>query len=326
MRLTALGIKRGDAYLLQNDNNENFLFDAGSPSVFQLLHQKGCCHLRVAICSHNDADHTDGFENLLKSCIRIDELWLPNIWASIVLFLNNHSENINEDYISSLKKEIGKINVDIQAIYNQRDISPLEIEQVQYKEVYQKLPYKTDKILKIIKLARRKNIRIRFFKPLDYEVNNVCDFGFVAKNSEEVNSVPVLNSITQLAMAIKLSAENKYSLVFEYRQDEPRILFTADSDLYFVQQNGIHYNGSMVITAPHHGSDSNASAYDKIQADNPFYIRTFYNKKHSIKAFLALQNCQKYCVRCCHQEQEVVFEWNNDSWYNVSGHSCISYY
>lgn len=321
MRLTALGIKRGDAYLLQNDNNENFLFDAGHSNVFQFLYQKGCCHLHVAICSHNDADHTDGFENLLKSCIRIDELWLPNIWASIVLFLNNHSESINEDYIYSLKKEIGKINVDRQAIYNQRDISPLEIERVQYKEVYQKLPYKTDKIVKIIKLARCRNIRIRFFKPLDYEVNNVCDFGFVAKNSEEVNSVPVLNSITQLAMAIKLSAENKYSLVFEYRRYDPKVLFTADSDLFFIQRTLV-YNNSMVITAPHHGSDSNAFAYNKIQANNPFYVRTFYNNKHSIKTFLALQNCKKYCVRCCHQEQEVVFEWNNNRWNNISGHYC----
>lgn len=322
MRLTALEIKKGDAYLLQNDNNENFLFDAGSPKVVNLLYQKGCCYLNVAICSHNDSDHTAGFENLLKSCVQIDELWLPNIWASIVSFLNEHYNEISEDYIEKLKREVKNADVDIQAFYHLQEENPLNIERIQYNTIYEKLPYKIDNIVKIFKLARCRNIRIRFFKPLNYEVNNVCNFGFVAKNSEEVNSVPVLNSITQLAMAIKLSAENKYSLVFEYRQDDPRILFTADSDLCFVQQTGIHYNGSMVITAPHHGSDSNASAYNKIQANNPFYVRTFYNNKHSIKTFLALQNCKKYCVRCCHQEQEVVFEWYNNRWNNISGHRC----
>lgn len=245
MRLTALGIKRGDAYLLQNDNNENFLFDAGHSNVSQFLYQKGCCHLHVAICSHNDADHTDGFENLLKSCIQIDELWLPDIWASIVSFLNEHYNEISEDYIEKLKREVKNADVDIQAIYHLQEENPLNIERIQYNTIYEKLPYKIDNIVKIFKLARCRNIRIRFFKPLNYEVNNVCNFGFVAKNSEEVNSVPVLNSITQLAMAIKLSAENKYSLVFEYRQDDPRILFTADSDLFFIQRTLV-YNNSMV--------------------------------------------------------------------------------
>lgn len=105
-RFTALTIKEGDAFLLE-DNGRNCLFDSGvNETIVNILKYKGIVKLDLAICSHNDADHAKGFIALLQSNIKIKEIWLPSFWLSILQYveeygvdwteIDRHNEEINE--------------------------------------------------------------------------------------------------------------------------------------------------------------------------------------------------------------------------------------
>ncbi len=97
-RFTALTIREGDAFLLEDDG-WNCLFDSGKDgSIVDLLEYKGINKLDLAICSHNDADHANGFIALLQSGLQIDEIWLPGLWASVLQFVkeNGIGDNVIE--------------------------------------------------------------------------------------------------------------------------------------------------------------------------------------------------------------------------------------
>lgn len=97
MRFTALTIREGDAFLLEDNYwPRRCLFDSGKDgTIVDLLKYKGVNCLDLAICSHNDADHAKGFIELLKSDIRIQEIWLPGLWSSILLFIKDFYSNNN---------------------------------------------------------------------------------------------------------------------------------------------------------------------------------------------------------------------------------------
>ena len=95
-RFTALTIKEGDAFLIE-DNGWNCLFDSGKDElIVDLLRYKGIDKLDLAICSHNDADHANGFIELLKSGFQIDEIWLPGLWASVLQFVKDNCDSRGE--------------------------------------------------------------------------------------------------------------------------------------------------------------------------------------------------------------------------------------
>jgi hypothetical protein len=106
-RFTALTIKEGDAFLLE-DNGWNCLFDSGvDDKIVDLLKYKGINKLDLAICSHNDEDHAQGFIELLESGFKIDEIWLPGLWASILQYIKNH--NIHSQEIECYNENDEKI-------------------------------------------------------------------------------------------------------------------------------------------------------------------------------------------------------------------------
>lgn len=90
LKFHALEVGSGDAFLLEN-NGWYCLFDAGGAKkkIVDLLKEKGIRKLDLAICSHNDKDHANGFLGLLElnSGIDIDEIWLPGTWAKIIEFV-----------------------------------------------------------------------------------------------------------------------------------------------------------------------------------------------------------------------------------------------
>ena len=85
LKFTALEVGSGDAFLLE-DGDKKILFDSGGSKnkIVALLKKKGINKIDLAICSHNDVDHANGFIGLLNSSISIKEIWLPGTWASII--------------------------------------------------------------------------------------------------------------------------------------------------------------------------------------------------------------------------------------------------
>lgn len=95
-RFTALTVREGDAFLLE-DNGWKCLFDSGKDGlIVDLLQKKGINILDLAICSHNDADHANGFIELFDSGFQIKEIWLPGLWASVLHFVKENCENGGE--------------------------------------------------------------------------------------------------------------------------------------------------------------------------------------------------------------------------------------
>lgn len=69
---------------------------------------------------------------------------------------------------------------------------------------------------------------------------------------------------------LALTTSNKQSLVFisPAHDEEPAVLFTADSDLSFPQS--IPWQNGMIVTAPHHGSEANAYAYERFTSETTY--------------------------------------------------------
>ncbi len=108
-KFTALEIGSGDAFLLEDyDNDWNCLFDAGGSKnrIVYLLKRKRIEELNLAICSHNDVDHANGFIGLLQSNINIDEIWLPGTWASVLKYVKDKGVGLDEvEFLFNVKCE-----------------------------------------------------------------------------------------------------------------------------------------------------------------------------------------------------------------------------
>lgn len=92
LKFTALEIGSGDAFLLE-DGERKILFDSGGnkTKIVTLLKKKGITKIDLAICSHNDIDHANGFIGLLESVdYDIDEIWLPGTWATILKYVRDN--------------------------------------------------------------------------------------------------------------------------------------------------------------------------------------------------------------------------------------------
>ena len=129
LKFHALEVGSGDAFLLENlEKNEwRCLFDAGGAKkrIVDLLKEKGINKLNLAICSHNDKDHANGFLGLLdkKSGIDIDEIWLPGTWAPIIDFVKKYGIPACEIelYYDQYKESIRKRDITPFNFYNNYD-------------------------------------------------------------------------------------------------------------------------------------------------------------------------------------------------------------
>ena len=118
LKFTALTVREGDAFLLEDDGWK-CLFDSGrDESIVDLLKFKGIDKLDLAICSHNDADHANGFIALLNSGFQIKEIWLPGLWASVLHFINDNCKNAGE---VELDEEV--FNGELDSLFTEKSVS-----------------------------------------------------------------------------------------------------------------------------------------------------------------------------------------------------------
>lgn len=82
---SALEVGQGDAFLLEKDDWKCLFDSGGSKSGLEsLLRKKKINHLNLAICSHNDFDHTNGFIGILGTrSVTIDEIWVIRKYYTI---------------------------------------------------------------------------------------------------------------------------------------------------------------------------------------------------------------------------------------------------
>lgn len=393
LKFTALEVGSGDAFLLEN-GEEKILFDSGGSKtkIVSLLKAKGIKRINLAVCSHNDKDHSNGFLGLLNSSIHIDEIWLPGTWASIihsmVIFMKSdywycvkgcfwidlfkeyschfefeedaHKANYNE--LLSTKEEISneQLKEELSFIINMLEDGCWEycrhcenkeqvlhryskcrkgtclyptckefriIINIEYPHVgisFKNLMIQLDTIIRIAEAALKNNVNIRWFEPIDACTNRRVCKNIILLNARTLATAKRINNLHMLALAMYLTMENKYSLAMEYLHDgNPVVRFSADSDS--TCQSNTPYNNNIIITAPHHGSDANASVYGGIKGNDIIWVRSdSKSRKRPCADFKSQIN--KYCLACYTQKikSEISFEYDNKAkrWMHITGNCC----
>lgn len=341
LTFTALKVSEGDAFLLQRNDGKNFLVDSGIRNEIVTPLKNLVSNIDIAICTHNDADHTDGLIELLKQKFPINEIWLPGIWANILQFIISKRDTAKvifdiEHYIDSLsagdirkKKEssldslFGDTTVSVDELKS--GLSDLAERYNNLKKINStKSPLNIafNNILTIATSAYNNGSNIRWFEPVKGCTNLHVDEGFVALNSYPMSQIQTIKSVPDVVDALCLTTVNKYSLAFEYYwENHPVIRFSADSDsdCKTVEK----YTDSIIITAPHHGSASNKDVY-KLDSDKAIWVRTCHHQiQMPCDKFLNVKN--RYCLRCDPKGifDQIRFEYIGDEWIRQEGNKCI---
>ena len=276
LKFTALEIGSGDAFLLE-DGDRKILFDAGGSQdlIVRLLKKKKIKKIDLAICSHNDIDHANGFIGLLKTDIIIEEIWLPGLWADILQFVidnrnnshtiwfeldeylcNNEAKNYSPEkqrYIPDNLYKSESVSVEsfddhLAIISELVDSGFLSFgEEVwdylnhfaRFYDYSCEFAINLKRIMKIAALAYGNGCKIRWFEPVDRCVVSPIDYSFVALNSKQVCKVKKLKNVACFMYALTLTKENQYSLVFEFfKNNAPVVRFSADSDVEYQSTSG----------------------------------------------------------------------------------------
>lgn len=178
-----------------------------------------------------------------------------------------------------------------------------------------------DRVARIARRAIQKGCHIRFF---EYNLHQSLGgaLGILEPvNSQEISKFPTFANADILDY-LALTIDNKQSLVFysPESQGEGAVLFCADSDLSGVSLNLPRPSNNILITSPHHGSESNKQAYqiinewlgDKAKA---IWVRSDSRSK-SRPGQIYKQQKNRYCTRCrtSWQARELYFSFGNQGW------------
>lgn len=358
MEFIALAIGSGDAFLLKDDGRI-ILFDSGGnkTKIVQALKANNVNHIHLAICSHNDQDHANGFIGLLKSKISVKEIWLPGIWSNIMQYLSDNSKEIDaiRRFGATQSVKFDNNEIDYDSLFSEESVSleyfddtiPHIDNRLQNVSLFADMTMRHEKrhtcyqcvhkdqcgfsvkinlkrIKEIVQLAYKKGCTIRWFEPITFCATNVIDYGFVALNSRQICRIRKIKNTMSFLQALTLSEENKYSLVFEYMKNGvPVVRFSADSDC--TCQSGSPYKNSIIITAPHHGSEANAIVYATFKGDTKIWVRSDgTSRKRPCAEFKKLAN--KYCL-ACHinkSKEELCFHYDSSTnkWIHKRGRYC----
>lgn len=346
LSFSALEVGQGDAFLLEKDGWKCLFDSGGSKSGLEsLLKNKRINHLNLAVCSHNDFDHTNGFLGILdtNSKITVDEIWLPGLFGSIIQYVVDNG--IPREILEPEDYQIDDIN--LESLYDRElraiscdefeDNMPMYIGFMDYAHRdmrHEFWPYfrfslkelslliKLKNIEKIAKLAYQRGCIIRWFEPVNGCAANYIDYGFTALNSKETHQIKKLKGVKEFIYALTLTDENKYSLVFEYAEEgTPIVRFSADSDC--TCQSVTPYLDNIIITAPHHGSEANQNVYNQIRGQNIIWVRSDRkSRKRPCAAFKSKAN--RYCLACRNRnfKTELRFEYDGNRWQHITGNSC----
>ncbi len=175
--------------------------------------------------------------------------------------------------------------------------------------------------------AYHSGARIRWFEHDNSVSFKANEDSLVPLNSREIVRMERKSSALEY---LALSVSNKGSLCFFSQSKDPglNVLFSADSDLKMTAR--IPWSNGMIITAPHHGSESNASAYSRFQSETkgsvtPFWMRSDWRYRNRPgRSFLSVHGT-KLCTLCRNRypkKQEVVMVSNGGTWTAINIKSC----
>lgn len=356
MQLTALPVNVGDSFLLR-DENKIILVDGGmnKQHILQLLNQEHIPHnhIDLIVCTHYDADHINGIIGILQSNkYTFKELWLPEILGSIGYTLSKKIRELFKDpreamvYIESedsgcesifTLQENNAIDHDPRENNSFEDIDTKVLDAfVDYprfryfepfwhyhdSDVNYKMMLTLSSTVSLISNALHSGAHIRWFKYNGY-THKTYGFDLYSENALQTDITLYDSKLFFLALYhLSLSDINKYSLVYMYHKENvPDLLFSADSDLHFYPQQ-VALKDNSIVTAPHHGSSANDSAYQKILGTNLIFVRSDRSQqKRPGQGYL--NETHKYCTICRNTTAKQKIELNySGSVFTTSARVC----
>ena len=311
MKFTSLPVNVGDSFLLTT-NDKVILVDGGKNKkhILTLLQQENIPdnHIDLLVCSHYDADHINGIIGILKSQkYSFDEIWLPEILGSIGYTLSKRIGNLFNDIrenrldIHDILMANGSIfekyeSKEIEGVSNNKSFEQIDsrmLEEFINGRIYGfpeytlrtnrysrtpsfKITSTAKSIANLISYSLNSKAYIRWFKYKEPCIPKTYGFDMFCQNAVQTDISLFDDTLLLMALyTIALSKINKYGLVFMHKKDQyPNILFTGDSDLSFYKNVHVRLNNHSIITAPHHGSDTNDLAYSKIRGNDLIYVRS----------------------------------------------------
>jgi beta-lactamase superfamily II metal-dependent hydrolase len=243
-----LNVGDADAIIIRqiiNGRSYVILIDAGHEGNAELIRERLLnyygSHINLAICTHPDSDHKDGFFSLLNDeDIQIDRLWLSDP---------------NEILTREEKQALG--------------------DEEEVREAIRKIWQKSeDDELNLIKLAKEKGIRVRnvidkFFNnhlhirivgpTVDYYKESIKNM--ITDNLSEIHSRKELDEEFVPDEEEDPSTSNATSLIVLFEpEDGKKLLFTGDANKKSLQLMLNEYEDLRnvdLLKVPHHGSRRN---------------------------------------------------------------------
>lgn len=317
MKFYALKISEGDSFVLQTNDEKNYLIDTGK-SDHECLHELrelAICRIDAVFITHFDADHFNGLESVVNSSIDVREVWLPDCFARIRKTLHGEASK----FLKTLLNEVDTTNASAMVGL------PTQNKNISFTLV--KLPDSVlikrhlEKLSSIVEICNCKNIPVRW---LTYH-NQIC-------NSRILNNIIGLNCTENrniqayeddLEVLYYLSRINQECIVIKYCS-QSEVLLTGDSGFSFAKDRKIELKDNSIVTAPHHGSRQNQLVYSIIQGSGLTYVRSHNStvQRGSIsETFIALE--RKYCVKCQNKKLERVFLEYIDGEWSAHNETCI---
>lgn len=151
--------------------------------------------------------------------------------------------------------------------------SYMEEHPLRQRLIYSDFMVLAGKIKRIVEEAILNGVQIRWYRPMAIDAGTVGpsggDTGFLEPmNSNEEQFVYVMNSSSLSALAyLSLTLANRNSLVFISPETDTdlAVVFSGDGLLDLLPSSKCPTR-DLIITAPHHGSEANASAYTNVLA------------------------------------------------------------
>lgn len=201
-----------------------------------------------------------------------------------------------------------------------------------------------ERIRRIAVQARRHEVPVRWFDFGEFEKTRQAAGGYkgllIPLNAVELDTPP--QPPAGQSFLVRLTPVNEECLVFMSPGDswhKPSFLFTGDSPL----GSGVNYSLSwlqwpddasrcVIATAPHHGSESNFSAYSHLfnAVNVGLWVRSGGTPKHPGPTYRQINPALRICTHCPRvgkplQAAEILFQFNQRWWrpnLRTNGHIC----
>lgn len=370
-QFVAINVGQGDAFFLQRQNRRILVDGGRSVEGFanHFVRTTNCSEVDVLVCTHNDADHANGVIGYLRDNLGVREVWLPGNWTpaleqilsdpfgypdTLLREIREESADLGVDGEGDLLEQLGplpppendlapadegaaeRILAALERAQDETWNSPLAPWAVVWEaaalrsrrlRVFVEALSAARRIRDIALLAFRRGATLRWF-----------EFGLQAPGGGDELLLFPLNARELilrrrpmwLLLALRLSVANQRSLVFYSPPSSGgAVLFSADSDLVTTRCPPIE---DLLVTAPHHGSETNRNAYATLtplaeQGTRLTLVRSDgrYRKRPGA-SYLGLP-ATRFCTICwtsanrssCFPRQAVRVSGSGGSWHSAAG-------